>query len=379
MEEDIKSAENSFELGNYKHSEKLYKKLHKESVRYEDKNDFKNRSDLSFEYFKKVTVLDSGEACFPVYDEAEDNASIITLRITNKPSGSKTFAIDNVKSAVQTFLDEYLKDNIKELMVFDWNLHNLIAEVKEIPNSNKNFKKFTDFIEGRSFELAAFMALISYILNLKISSKYAFTGVIESDGENIDIEDVDKISEKLKCLKIERPGVSKFIIPENIIHLKDKTINPYNSIEDIVKDVFKNFSKLLESSIREDESIKKFILKTIQSRSKNKQSILIFKFSHPRLIEEGFLNRIPQFFENISDKLKETERGVILDGLLPNFLAPMLVSSPSVANHIRNFIAVRSGTSTNKVYEKAIVVRANNNNISSCKVGEFIFYKSPKS
>lgn len=186
MEELINSAEKSFNLGNYKESQKHYKKLFKKANNYDDKNDFRNRAELSAEHYIKVINLDIGEASFPVYHEAENNASIITIKITDTPSGSRQFNIEKVKDTIRLFLDDYLSKYASKIIILDWGVNNLYAEVKNIPNKNPTFNNFTELIDGRSFELAASVALISRLLNTKIPDGYSFSGVIETNGKKND-------------------------------------------------------------------------------------------------------------------------------------------------------------------------------------------------
>ncbi|MBK9404449.1 MAG: hypothetical protein IPN57_07950 [Ignavibacteria bacterium] len=102
-----------------------------------------------------------------------------------------------VKEAVIKFLDDYLFQEIKTIMVLDWKIDDLQAEVKNIPNTNIDFSAFTKSIEGRSFELAAAIALISRILDIKISTDYIFSGSVESDGNHIKLLLVDRIRKNL--------------------------------------------------------------------------------------------------------------------------------------------------------------------------------------
>lgn len=369
-----KIAKKLFDLGNYKSSGKLYDELNKNSKNNEDCIYFKNNSDICKENYEKVLRLSYGEAFFPVIGQADRCNSVLTLRITNNPASEKLFDIEKVKVAVIKFLDEYLFQEIKTIMVLDWKVDDLMAEIKNIPNMNDYFRSYTDSIEGRSLELAAAVAIISKLLDLKISSEFVFTGAVEAEGNNIELVHVDNIKEKLDCIKEERPGIKYFIAPGSS-KISDKIIITNNTLKEVVSRVFKNFKIEVEKSLLEKKEIEMITLKINKSKNEHKKDVLVFNFQHPS-IQENDIKKISEFLCNIGEFIKGRKEGIIIDGLRFSCLSPMLLSMQNVANHISNFVAVRFTQDGN--FAKAAVVRTNNKNTSTFKVGDTFSYEIPQ-
>lgn len=365
--ESEKSVSKKFNLGNYLSAEKQFRELLNNSEDFEDKIYFRNKIADCKEFGETAVNLAAGEAFFPVFDQTGNNSSVLTIRITKSPSGTKTFDIENIRSAVIKFLDDYLFKEIRTIMVLDWKTEDLKAEIKEIPNINNDFREFTESIEGRSYELAAAIALISKILDVKISADYVFSGGIKADGENVKLLPVERIKEKLDCIKTERPDLKKFIVPMSV-KMSDKIISRKDKLSEVVSEVFENFNTDLENSL---SKLNKFTLVINESETEDNQKVLIFNFNHGTL-RNG--NRIPEYFKNIHKLLIGREEGMIIDGFKPAFLSPMLISMQEVANHISNFIAVRHGDVTGD-FATATVVRTNNTNTSTYKVGDTFRYK----
>ncbi|MBS1550867.1 MAG: hypothetical protein JST15_02220 [Bacteroidetes bacterium] len=372
-EETEKSASKKFNLGNYLSAERQFKELLNNSKDFEDKTYFRNKIADCKEYREIVMNLSAGEAFFPVFDQAGNNSSVLTIRITDNPTGTKTFDIKKIKEAVIKFLDDYLYQEVKTIMVLDWKkIEDYKAEIKNIPNLNDDFREFTESIEGRSFELAAAIALISKILDLKISPDFVFSGNIEDAGTSVILKPVNRIKEKLDCIKAERPDMKKFIVPSGL-KISDKIISKKNSLKNVVSEVFSKFDKDLEKSLFENKFVEKITLKINTSKIKNRKAVSVFNFIHPN-IQEKDIKRISEYLFNTGSFIKNIKQGIVIDGLKVAYLSPMLLSMSNVTNHISNFVAVRFGPPEGN-NAKAAVVRTNNSNTSKYKVGDTFSYK----
>ncbi|MBK9404448.1 MAG: hypothetical protein IPN57_07945 [Ignavibacteria bacterium] len=143
-------------------------------------------------------------------------------------------------------------------------------------------------------------------------------------------------------------------------------------MREVVLVVFKNFKKDLEKSLYQNEEVEKITLKINKSKTKDKKDVLVFNFDH-KSIQEKDIKNISEFLFNTGEFIKGRKEGIIIDGLRFSCLSPMLLSMKNVANHISNFVAVRFVQDGN--YAKAAVVRTNNTNTSTYKVGDTFSYK----
>jgi len=376
LEKKEKSALNNFKLGNYKQAAGEYSNLLNNTDIQEDKYFYENKINLCNENHNLVTYLSEGEAFFPVYNEADKITAILSLKITNSPSGKKQYDISVVKEAVKIFLDDYLFREIKTVMVFDWMIDNLVAEIKFIPNSNEDFNRFVEGIGGRSFELAATVAIISKILDVKVSEKFIFSGSVEIDDGKIRIKRANRVEDKLKCVVLERPSTSKFFIPNNANIETDSLLSGINFLKELIPEIFPNFKEILHNKMFSDSTENKITLKLNDSNIKDGPDIIVFNFEHEK-IEDCYISKIPRYLKNISSLIKGEKKGIVLDGLRASFLPTMLVSSQDVANQISNFIAVRYLAPDDKVYSKAAVVRTVNSGNPTLNVGDHFLYKIP--
>jgi len=371
---ELKSAEWFFNTGNYIHAKDIYSKLLNGSKLFEEKRDYKNKIKDCSENHKKVLRLSAGEAFFPVYDEATGESAVLTLRITDSPKSiTKVLDIENVKKCVFSFLDKYLYDEVKNIMVFDWgDFKNLKAEIKEIPHTNKEFEKFIMNIDGKSYELAAAVALISKMLNVKISSKYIFSGIVNFESYNLKIFEVDKVEEKLSAIKIERPDTEKFFTPGKS---KDKILDSTTDFTKLIEIIYSNFNNI-KDIILSDSSINKLTLNVSEIMSEDNKEYTLFKFGHGSIKDdEGTqINELYKFFKNNFNSSKKFSRGFVIDGLLINYLTPMLISIKEITNHISDFAAVYKSPDKDN-FKKAIVIRSSNNANSTRKEGDIFYYQ----
>lgn len=189
------------------------------------------------------------------------------------------------------------------------------------------------------------------------------------------ISPVGNINEKLICMKTERPEVKKFIVPAKDSTGSDEVLFRYSLLSDVTEEVFDKFRDQIETKVRENESLKKVTLDIVESQLVDGENINVFCFNHPLSLNDDDIKKFPAFFTNISSELINRSEGIVLDGLIPSFLSPMLIASQQVANHISNFIAVRSGSS---FPPQAFVIRTNNDNTSRLKVGDHFAYELPE-
>jgi len=371
---ELKKAEWLLNIGNYKQAITLFEQLKEDCDDCEKKNEIEIKIDDCSNNHAKILELSAGEAFFPVFDEATGLSVFLTLQITSSPGNTKVLNIENVKKCVFRYMDKYLFDEVKNIMVFDWgDFKNLKAEIKEIPHTNKEFENFIMNIDGKSYELAAAVALISKMLNVKISSKYIFSGIINLESDNLKISKVEKVNDKLFGIKIERPDTEIFFTPEKS---DDKIINPSTDFKKVSDIVFTNFNTLNDIIIN-NETIMKITLSISDAETEDFIKTKLFKFKQPDSIndDEGLqVNEIFKFFKNNVNHFKGTIEGIVIDGLKVNYLTPMLIAIKDITNHVSNYLAVTKTGSKKENFAKAIVVRSSNSNPTR-KEGDIFYYK----
>lgn len=228
-------------------------------------------------------------------------------------------------------------------------------------------------IEGDSIELALFVGGISYLLNIKIDETFVFSASLDENAADINLRKVGGVSSKLTGVE-EELGDQALLVTALQEELENPQLKKYHKVEDVVEHSF-------ESNIEEAANIinpKKFDcirleypLKKVKSTSN--EDFLLAEFNHSYIQQNKFIG-MAKYFETVASKLKNKENGVIIDGLLPNVLGPILMTH--LKNHTGNFIAFLLDKKVTNEMEicSAVIVSLGKNNTEH-EIGEVIYYE----
>jgi hypothetical protein len=380
MKSTEQEADRLFKIGNFLAAKKIYSKLRNKSD-FESKRYFDGEIESCGEYNRQMSYSEIGEAMLPVYDKATGTGSVFTLKVGTSSEYSREFDITDLKKEVTDFLDKILADsgtNNFRMHVLDWQTEHLKAYLKPLPNENDEFKEFANNADGNSFQLAASIALISYITKSVIKPIYAFSGVLEPD---LKLGKIGLVKEKLDALSIERPKVKKLFISSSDGKLKDSRIIRPGSFSDIVDTVFPKFASSPEETFSNIGNLRRISL-TINKSNDIREGMKgnkfrVFCFDHPKgkdgKVFDHELKSIFEFLKNVSLLAKGSSDGIILDGLILSCMNPAFCMVKGLANDIGNFLAVRfSNTEDGKV--KAAVITSTKN-AKGYEPGDVILYK----
>jgi len=373
------------DIGNYQSAINLFQELHKMSSEFEDRSFFEGEIKRCKECLKKTSELNIGEAFFPVYDENSTVCSVLTIRITPEPTSGKVFDINDIKINVVKYLDSIIKksrNEIDRVQILDWNSQLLKAEIKNTSSESRAFRKFVKTVDGKSVELAIVVALISYFLKLEVPNNIAFSSLVDFGAENPKLYPADELPGKISAIKLERPFIKKLVTYGKPISTKGFLVE-IPTLKDAIDVVFKNMEVKMETQLLKQESLRKISLKIRDIKDIRegfqKEKLLLFAFKHPSL-EAGIVNNdeIPAVFEfltNVSRLLKGRSAGVVLDGLIPSYMNPMLALIQGFSNGIGNFLAVRYGKAHDGIADAAVVRTTKDD--SPYKLGDVLRYKIP--
>ena len=274
--------------------------------------------------------LNPGEAIFPTIKDNHDGYAY-TLKLTrnNETLAKNLGNFDNIVELVTQYLNSYFEKNNIPILIFDLKLSEHSIGVKKIISANSHNQKIEN-IYGNSFELAAAVALISYLINEPVSSDFAFSGALEFRNDEIYIKEVGELEEKEKILREEYPNLKKFYSAKNT-----------ETFTKLINEVFGDgFNDKIKEAVLNNDSIQ-IIRYSIENDAEiylnNKRTnATILKFSHGN-ISEYKLKQLYHFLSRID--INKINKAVIIDGLYPVFAMGML--APLFNNKINKFLAVR--------------------------------------
>jgi len=371
MSDELQIADSLKIEGNYRQAISLYTKLLNECDDQRVKADIKQKIESSNRYLTTVSNISVGEVFFAVMNQANGRGVVLTgiagRLINSNLSEEQKKYWERIKKITIAFLDKYLKEKVKKILVLDWNLDGYQFSVKPIPNSTI---VLNELVTGKSIELAMFVSLISVIINENVGNKFAFSGQIH---DNYSLEWVDGISPKTDAIIAERPLVNSFLIPPET-QTGNSIQKEINSLSEVVDLAVPDFTKILIDKQKELGS-KRITLNSYQTTSKDGKIHRVMKFAQP----DGLLpQEAIKIYEFISDNSSEYIKagGVIIDGLGITYALPMLVSLKNVTNHIPDFLACRylRGSSPDG-YAQAFVIKTNNAGNSTRATAEHFEYK----
>ena len=340
--------------GRYNGAIKIFEELLKNANEKDDRAHFMGEINACKRYSQLFRGLSPGEVFVPVFDQDLQIGYIIVLKVIKE----KDKTIDEYISLwekVKKTVAKLLENKLTTTGILDWGLDNYSIIFKSLPQNNNDYTNLTNKIKGSSVELGMAVAMISFLLNEKVT-EFAFSGGLQKRNDEIYIHPVEYIAEKKKAVSEELSGI-KFISAENGEVIFD----------DLLKRIWNNYVNLIEAKAN-FLGEKRITVKKCYPDSEEPEIIL--KFEHGGLGDNDAV-KIFEFFKKIVLLAKTEKEGVILDGLKAAYLAPMFCAMQEVANHLSNFIAVRTGHNT-----RAVVIRTNNiREKSTRKVGDVFEYK----
>lgn len=373
--------------GRYQKAKELYLKLLENSESAADKAHFRSEIASCDRYIREISQIGIGEACFPVYYEPIDAAIPLTAVVSKHRSENTPQYLadtwDAVKPLLTAFLDRYLLEKVRSVVVFDWGLDEYSISIKKLPNHDSKYDDIVNNLSGESIMLSVFMAALSVIINKPISNTVAFSASLANRNNNIVVQRINdkSIPAKLRSINEERPWIDKLFIPyEN--DENEQKVYRVDEVKKIIEDIFPDFGSELKENQgtlgRDDgqNGKRSMVLKEYDDVETNSGEIHYYLyFKHGKVLLED-IHKIIEYFRILPDMFVRQEKGVIIDGLRMNFMVPLLLLQQTVFNHVSNFVAIRYtgyGTSNEAI---AIVVRTGNMN-KTRELGEVIRYRLP--
>lgn len=340
VEESENEARENLQVGNFLTAKREYEKiLSQKRIALDDKIYFEEKINFATQKYEDSLKVGTGEVFFPVYYYEKKLAKLCKVKIRCENSSGKTDDFKNVEGAVEKSLDKIIKDNYADTVyVFDWGLNDYQIDIVDL-NGNKIEP---DKLSGKSFELAAAVALFSYIFEITVPPQWIFTGIVNEDGNLLNVE---YIKEKFQICLAEREEDLKFFIPlqgsNNDKQVESKGISdifsnyfiPRLNIEEQKYKLGKIRITLDIHKIKTTDNFEHIVAKfDFKNDYKNNNNDIIAP-------EEGKII-MNKFFVNVISRLSDS-KGVIIDGLRPNYLNAR-IGSLLKENKISNFVAVRS-------------------------------------
>ena len=363
-------------LGNYQSAIKIYADLQEKTKNYDDRYYYSQKIKAANFKHSNVSKLYSGQAFFPVFVQKNNSGAIFTIKFVRNIQNSCGIIVGNltknweeIKPLLVKFLNNYLEKNLKNYLVFDWNLDEYFPCIEKFPDQQNN-EELYEMIEGNSLQLALIFAFLSYFLNITLSN-YVFTGTLTEDGDTVKINSVNEIQAKLDITKIERPK-ALLICNSNI---GDSELRSFDNLETFITKMLPNFNKLLTDSIEKstEKKISYIYVKTIKNvQSVDGKTSTLLRFNHTNMY--GGMKLLNFFRQNL-ELFSPAAEGVIIDGLKPAFAVGLLAGMEEIKNTISGFIAVRNTQNDLQSETSAVVIKNGPNSLR--KAGEtFRYYNS---
>ncbi len=364
--------------GNFNKALELLKDLIETSDDLDDRVSFRNK----YEELKKIREeyysLDIGEAYFPVYDSAKQSGTIRVIQVEKK-NDENTALPEGIVNCIRLFLDSYIKRNIIRLKIFDYTLNGLGFKINEMIGNEQNKD-----VNGKSYELALLLAVLSYLFDVKISENFVFSSRVKEGQDSVKLNSVNHLEEKFLAIKEELGKNVIFVVPGSC-SIKNNNILCLEKVEDAVNKVFPllygnilDRKNIFEDKIYLHEPRKTSIVsinkdETAYVKDTDKE-VWVLKFEHAEKLRAQTLPGIYEFFKDIANIVIHCPKAAI-DGLKPNYLVPLLLCQKEVAGHIKEFIAVLNTPWSNNDIHTAVVVKTNAGGRSGYKEGDLVYYR----
>jgi hypothetical protein len=299
---------------------------------------------------------DPGEAFFPVYDQALKlgrprciRTSACTEELSKYGFGG---SILKAREALKIFLDSYLYDRVKTVFVFSWGFESRTFKLKD-PFQRKDISLD---IDGRSFEFAAAIALLSEVIRRPVPAGYFFSGSLEISGGEVIIGPAESIEEKLEAAERECPDGVYLLAGESVQAASPdlKKVRTFREAAEIIFPDLKQRLQELQSELGERNITLK--IGTVNTADKKKHTHLKFNLKGKLVFNEGRM--LHSFLRNISIYASSDRKGVILDGLVTGYSVSTLCAMREVSNCISNFLAVRYTGLDDKVDNRVLKTSA---------------------
>lgn len=302
-----------------------------------------------------------GEALFPVVNEATEENFFIKIKLTddNNDDIISIKLLDHIKENIISTLNSYLNDHFEGnyLRIFNWNLPNY----KILLLKNNNPIDYSE-IEGKSFELALFIAYLSKLLTIKVKSNCVFSGIVNNGL----IGEVDYVNKKIEITDTAFDGKAIFICNSLEKHARIKILSK-KYLKDTIEEIFdgniineiKNRKNTIGEYIScEFKTVTK--IKKINDTKDKTCNFVLAKFEHNRLNTEKtkemfeYLNKIRNILLNDIN----LRTYLIVSGLKPNFLMCYFILP--LFNHIKKVLAIENHLLPDN--DKTAVILISNNN-----------------
>jgi len=330
----------------------------------EDRVHFSAEKNLIEKYYKDFISNSIGETYLPLVDTKSRTGRILKIKSTLiNDNHNDVFVKDewkvNAINIVQEFMNNYIKKEIPELLILEWDFSEVVCGVKKYPYLKNNYD-----IQGSSYILPLVLSLISLLIEEKLSEDICFTGDIEKINNKYFLKKVDGIDIKQKIINEELPFIKDFIYPE-ISNVE---------LTEIIKKIFSiTLDKILKSPF-----VKRYILLEKNSAQSKYGSHKIISIKINGSISKDDFIKLPEYLYTNINYFKDEGNGVIIDGRAPISVYSMITSFPEIINSLPNFLAVNY-TSTQNVKDDlsktAIVIRTSQAGTSQLKPGQILNYK----
>ncbi len=363
----------NFQIGNFnKVKKELEARLSVKSLSIKDKLHLTKQIDLVNNYYQKLIPQNPGETYFPVIDNENGNDRVFTLRVVKRKNELDTEidfykSWEYVKNLIAGFLDRKLNASDILASVLDWKFEEIGIEIVK---PYDDFNPEVSEISGNSMQLAMGVAFVSFLLNEKIPSNYAFSGSLSENSGGLSIEEVESIERKGKIISEEKSEVTEFI-----------TFNKFNDFEKLIIEIFGNdyLAKIIEN-LKNNIPVSGLPVVSIEiirntrvylSSQGNETNATIYRFNNINF-PSNKLTILNEFFEKLGRLTSDNI--IILDNLRPNFATGMIM--PKFLNKISGFVALNYPHLESKVVgfgKSAIVIYKSRAN-TDVRVGEIIYY-----
>lgn len=320
---------------------------------------------------RMISVLrqvEIGEAYFPVVDPKNPKiGGLRVIKVINsgsevQPKLEKSW--NKVKEFITKFLDNYLNENIKNVMVFDWGFDQYSVKIKNEDGD------LLDDVEGESLELSMALALLSLVLEERVNPNLAFTGRVVFENDIYQIGMVNYIQDKTNILQQEYDFIENLVVPYKS-NKNDGFQIQFSRFDELVKYIYPELDALLKNNISKLGCRKIYARMSVTSTVDNIECQLV-KIKQDRVELEDW-EKYVKFIKNLEDIIWKQDLPVIIDGVVLNFFAPILVECSK--NHVKKFLALRN---TNFVEENGYANAAIVAKTASCRefyLGQKIQYK----
>jgi len=333
----------------------INKELEVEIDDYNYENELKRRK-AEFLYERRIfQEIGYGEAFLPVVNTENKRSILIKVKIIKKEVSSKEKYLQSweiVKKLVFDYLHDMVAKEELDFYLIGLNLQNIYFKFSV--NNNKE-------IEGKSFELALAIALLSYIINLKPNCKCALTGKIATNSNNkFMLEAVDYIEEKIQILQ-DYQFIEKLVVVDT--NIEDSKIINVQKFDEVIKEIF-DYEKVKNKirGLHDSQCVNtiKYTIDDIRLKKCNNKKIKAKRITiEHSMIDENQVKYVNEFYSKLVEKISKLKSPVLIDKAVAGFENSFIVLH--ALNKPIEFLAIN-----NTNFSKAIVVyrQLTNNDIS---------------